>query len=106
VDIRMYFQKIREAERSIQDPYVVAVSLETAEGGKPGRMTEVSREAAARLIVEGKVRLATADERTTFLREAREALAAAEEAMMAGKIQLTVVSDQAHRIVKPRSEKG
>src|SRR4051794_21196324 len=58
MDIRMYFQKIRETERNIQDPYVVVVSLETPEGGKPGRTTEVSRASAAQLIVEGKVRLA------------------------------------------------
>ena len=42
MDIRVYFQKIREIERNIQDPYVVVVSLETPEGGKPGRATEVS----------------------------------------------------------------
>ena len=33
MDIRVYFQKIREIERNIQEPYVVVVSLETPEGG-------------------------------------------------------------------------
>lgn len=106
MDIRVYFQKIREVERNIQDPYVVVVSLETSEGGKPGRSTEVSREAAAKLVVEGKVRLASEQERTAFYTEAKEAFAAAEQEKMASKIQLTVVSEQGSRTIKPRSEKG
>src|SRR3954453_9669186 len=49
MDIRVYFQKFREIERNIQAPYVVVISLETPEGGKPGRATEVARESAAKL---------------------------------------------------------
>jgi hypothetical protein len=106
MDIRMYFQKIREAERNIQDPYVVVVSLETPEGGKPGRTTEVSRASAAQLIVEGKVRLAEEAERASFYKASKEALEAAEEEKLASKIQLTVVSEQGNRFVKTRPEKG
>ena len=106
MDIRVYFQKIREIERNIQDPYVVVVSLETSEGGKPGRATEVTREAAAKLIVEGKGRLADQQEKASFYAYAKEALAAAEQERIAGKIQLTVVSEQGSRALKPRSEKG
>jgi hypothetical protein len=105
MDIRVYFQKIREAERTIQDPWVVVVSLETPEGGKPGRATEVSRASAAQLIVENKVRLADADERANYYKAAEEARQAAEEAAMTGKIQVTVVSDAANRAAK-RPEKG
>lgn len=106
MDIRMYFQKIREVERNIQDPYLVVVSLETPEGGKPGVATEVSRTVAAQMIVEGRVRLADAAEKAAFYKDAVEALAAAEEARMASKIQLTVVSEQPHRPAKPRAERG
>ena len=105
MDIRVYFQKVREAEKAIPDPYVVIVSLETPEGGKPGLMTEVSRGSAAQLIVDNRVRLATADERKSFYKEANEARAAAEESAMAGKIQLTVISDAINRSGK-RPEKG
>ena len=41
-----------------------------------------------------------------FMQSAKEALAAAEEEKIAGKIQLTVVSEQGNRALKPRSEKG
>lgn len=106
MDIRVYFQKVREMEASITDPYVVVVSLETPEGGKPGCMTEVSRTAAAQLIVDAKGRLATGAERSAFYKSAQDALSAAEEERLAGKIQLTVVSDSSVRSPKPRSEKG
>lgn len=106
MDIRVYFHKIRETERGIADPYTVVVSLETPEGGKAGRCTEVGRATAAQLIVEGKARLASDDEKASFYKDAKAALVAAEEERMAGKIQLTVVSDQAGRLVKPRPEKG
>ena len=106
MDIRVYFQKIREIERNIQSPYVVVVSLETSEGGKPGCATEVTREAAAKLIVEGKGRLADQQEKASFYADGKEALAAAEQERIAGKIQLTVVSEQGSRTLKPRSEKG
>jgi hypothetical protein len=105
MDIRVYFQKVREAEKAIQDAYVVVVSLETPEGGKPGTMTEVSRASAAQLIVDSKGRLASAEERKSFYKEADEARAAAEESAMAGKIQLTVISDAINRSGK-RPEKG
>jgi hypothetical protein len=105
MDIRVYFHKIREIEHSLSQPYVVVVSLETPEGGKPGCMTEVSRASAARMIVDAKVRLADASEQETYYRTAQEALAAAEEERLAGKIQLTVVSDHLSRHSKQRSGK-
>jgi hypothetical protein len=107
MDIRVYFQKIRQVEAGIGEPFVVVVSLETAEGGKAGCMTEVSRSAAARLVVDSKVRLATDDEHVSYYKSAREALQAAEEERLAGKIHLTVVSDPGARLNKPRSsDKG
>jgi hypothetical protein len=102
----MYFQKIREIERSIADQYPVVISLETPEGGKAGIATEVSRELAARFVADGKVRLATQDERSAFYAEAKAALAAAEEALVASKIQFTVVHDHSARSGKNRTEKG
>jgi hypothetical protein len=105
MDIRVYFQKIREIERTIQDPFVVVVSLETPEGGKAGCMTEVNRESAAHMIAGAKVRLANAEERSSFYKQSQAALAMAEEERMAGKIQLTVVSDHVTRQGKLRSGK-
>ena len=75
MDIRVYFQKIREIERNIQDPYVVVVSLETPEGGKPGRATEVSREVCRAVDRRGERSASPSNRRaTSFYEEAKEAL--------------------------------
>ena len=64
------FKKFARSSGIFRQPYVVVISLETPEGGKPGRATEVGRESAAKLIVEGKVRLAEADEQAAFYKRA------------------------------------
>ena len=58
MDLKNYFRKVREAEASILSPHVVVVSLPTRDGGVGGRLTEMSRELAAKLLVEGRARLA------------------------------------------------
>jgi hypothetical protein len=59
MDIRVYYQKVRQSEATIAKDYVSVVSLDTADGGRSGVVTEVSRYTAAKLVVEGKARLAT-----------------------------------------------
>ncbi len=66
MDLRVFYQKMRKLESQIPDAHVVVVSLETADGGKPGRLTEVSRECAARLMVEGRASLASPEESADF----------------------------------------
>jgi len=67
MDLRAYYQKMRSLEAQIHGESAVIVSLETSDGGTPGRMTEVRRELAARMVVEGRARLATAEEASAFL---------------------------------------
>ena len=62
MDLRAYFQKIRNIEAEIAEPYVVVVSRETPDGGKPGVKTDVPRGLAAKLIVEDQATLASAEE--------------------------------------------
>jgi hypothetical protein len=66
VDVRNYYQKIREIDAKLTDPFIVIVSLETGDGGKAGTQTEVSRSLAAKMIVEGTARLATPEEKQGF----------------------------------------
>jgi len=64
MDLRGYYQKIREVEATIADAYAVIVSLETPDGGKAGTQTEVTRSLAAKMIVNGLAKLAkVADKR-------------------------------------------
>ncbi len=89
MDLRLYYQKIRDTQANIADPFPVVESCETPDGGPAGRLTEVTRALAARLIVEGVARLATEADTSAF-REARaQAKRAADEAMEAAKVQMT-----------------
>lgn len=69
MDLRAYYQKIRKVEAEISEPYVVLVSRETPEGGKPGVKTDVPRSLAAKLIVEDQATLASPEETAQFREE-------------------------------------
>lgn len=66
MDLRAYYQKIRQVEAEMADAAVVIVSRETVDGGRGGMKTEVTRAVAARLIVEEKADLATPEEAEAF----------------------------------------
>jgi len=69
MDLRQFFKKTREVEISILEQFPVVTSLETGDGGRPGVLSEVPRYQAARMIVEGKARLASEDEKQTYVEE-------------------------------------
>jgi hypothetical protein len=92
MDLKLYYQKIRDMESKITEPFPVVVSHETADGGKPGGLTEVTPGIAARMLVEGAARLATAEEAMAFQAVQAEAKRAADEAAAAAKVQFTVLS--------------
>ena len=66
MDLKSYYQKIKETQSKITDPYTVVVSLDTGDGGKAGTPVEVSRALAAKMIVEGTARATSAAEREAF----------------------------------------
>ena len=66
MDVRAYYKKIRKMEAEITEPYVVVVSRETPDGGKPGVRTDVPRSLAAKLIVEDQATLASPEETAQF----------------------------------------
>ena len=92
MDLQVYYQKIRDMEAKIADEYALVVSVETSDGGKSGTKTEVPRRLAAKLLVEGQVRLATKDEVKAHRDSLAEAVRQAERAAAVAKLQLTVLS--------------
>ena len=93
MDLRMFYQKIRAIEEQLADFHVVVVSVETPDGGKPGVRTEVHRAQAAKLVVEGKARIATPDEAQDY-RESVSAIYRAREAeQAASRLKVNVISD-------------
>jgi hypothetical protein len=100
MDLRVFYQKLRKVEQEIADPHVVVVSNETPDGGRAGQRSEVSRSMAARLIVEGKARLATPEEGTDFRSMIEQARLEAEQRVLAQKIQVNVISEADFRMTK------
>src|ERR1051326_26994 len=92
MDLRVYYQKIRDAEARITDEFPVVVSKETADGGKGGTRTEVPRRIAAKLLVEGIVELARPEEVAQFRAAHAEARRVAEQTAASTKLRGTVVS--------------
>jgi hypothetical protein len=92
MDLKQYYQKIRDMESRITEAFPVVVSNETADGGKPGVPTEVTPGIAARMLVEGVARLATAEEAMAFQTAQAEAKRAADQAAAVAKVQFTVLS--------------
>ena len=93
MDLRHYFRKMREIEATIKEPQTFVSSLETSDGGKAGIITEVPRELAAKMIAEACAVLATEEEREQFLEEQANNRAAAQQAEMARRLHVTLVSD-------------
>ncbi len=92
MDVKQYYRKLREVESGIADEFVLVTSLETSDGGKPGIASEVSREQAAKLIVEGRVRLSTSQEQTAHSAKQMADRKAFEKAEIARRLQVTIVS--------------
>jgi hypothetical protein len=93
MDLRVYYKKIREVESGISTEDVIVVSHATADGGREGVKCEAARGIAARLIVDGRARLATAQEAAEFRKEMEEKRRQVEEEALARKVQLAVIPD-------------
>jgi|SRR6478609_9047201 len=93
MDLRAYYQKIRDIEQTIEGDIVVVVSQQTPDGGQAGVLTEVTRAVAARLISELRARLATPEEAAEHrAMQAATARKAKLEEMRSG-MHLTVISE-------------
>jgi hypothetical protein len=92
MDLRIYYQKIREVEGKIAGDCAVVMSLQTADGGKGGTMTEVPRRLAAKLVVEGQARLASREESESFRASQAEAKRRADQIAAAARVQVAVLS--------------
>ncbi|HLK50394.1 MAG TPA: hypothetical protein VKT49_19775 [Bryobacteraceae bacterium] len=91
MDLKRYYEKVREVESSINDAFVVVASLETPDGGKAGILSEVPSRVAARMVVDGTGKLASKPQVQQFREAQAQAQRAAEEAATANRVQLTVL---------------
>jgi hypothetical protein len=91
MDVRTYYQKVREAEATVKGKDAVIMSLDTPEGGKAGVLAEAPRGVAAKLIAEGRARLATEAEAEDFHEGFRAARERHEQDEAARRVQVVVL---------------
>jgi molybdenum-dependent DNA-binding transcriptional regulator ModE len=91
MDLRTWYKKIRDAEATLTGEHLVTISLATSEGGKEGVRTEVPRLIAARLIAEGRARVATDEEALAFHEKNRVALEEHHQEQAANRLQVVVI---------------
>ena len=93
MNLKGYYRRIRELEESLPNEFLVVKSIPTEAGGKAGRLTEVSRPLAAKLLAEGVVELVSPEEAEQFRAGAAEAHRSEMERQQAAQIQFHVISD-------------
>ena len=92
MNLRAYYQKIRDIEHSLLEPFVVLISRETPDGGKEGVLTEVPRLLAAQMVVDGRAVLANEVAVRAFQEHKIEAKRLADQGALATRMQVTVTS--------------
>ena len=93
MDLKHFFRKIREAEIAITEDFPLVTSLETADGGKAGQVSEVTKAQAARMIVEGRATLASDEDRVRYFANQEAAKKASEKAELAKRVQVAIISE-------------
>jgi len=91
VDLKIYYQKIRDAAGAIPEEFPVVVSSETQDGGKAGVCTEVPQAIAARMLVDGRARIASGAEAKAFRDAQAAAKRAADEQAAAARVQVQLI---------------
>ncbi len=105
MDLKAYFKKIKDTESSIDEPYLLIVSLETPDGGKPGTVVEVSRQEAAKALVEGRAVRANEEQTEVYYKQQAERKKSAEKAELSRRLQIAIISDSELRTSATAQEK-
>ena len=101
MDLRTYYQRIRELTAQLTEEYVAVVSSVTNDGGKAGVITEVTRHNAAHLVVDLRARLATTEEAEQFRLDKQEKVLEADRLASVSRLQVTVVPEKIYRLLEP-----
>ncbi len=93
MDLRAYYRKLREIEKALVEDFVVVRSLATADGGVAGRLAEVARAVAAKLVADGVAEIAPKEEADALRQTMAEEKKREDQKRLAAKIQFTVLSE-------------
>lgn len=90
MDVKQFFQRVREVAIQLPSDAVVIKSLATTNGGKAGVMTEAGRQTAATEIVNGSAVLASSEEATAYYQEMEAKRQVAERAQALTRFQISL----------------
>lgn len=90
MDVKQYFQRVRELAAQIPADAVVIKSIATTNGGRAGVMTEVNRYTAAKQVIDGNAVLATEDESAAYHHEMELRRQVAERAQALSRLQISL----------------
>ncbi len=105
MNLRAYYQKIRETEVKLKEPFVVLCSHATPDGGREGSLTEAPRALAAQMIADGRARAADEADAKAFRKKNELAKEQAEQEAAGRRMQVTLVPTselKAMKNAKPR----
>lgn len=105
MNVRAYFQSIRRVEQELPPGDVVVVSLMTPDGGREGRVMELDRSLAARMVIDGRVRLASQQEVNAYLEETRKEQEEVEARFIEPRTQLIVAIHESQKKIQQRRKK-
>ena len=91
MNLKAYYQKIRDLEQKLVEPFVVLVSRETPDGGKEGLLTEVPRRLAVKMIADERAQLASEGAAKEFHENNTQAKRAADQEAAVNKAQVIIV---------------
>jgi ribosomal protein L9 len=106
MDLKAYYAKVRDVLARLPQGDVLVVSEETADGGRGGEITEAPREVAARLIVEGKAREASAEELELWRRERAAEAKQRQEELASRQIRVHMLTDTELKALSSSGQKS
>jgi hypothetical protein len=93
MNLKTYYQKIRQLEENLLEPFVVLESHETPDGGREGLLTEVPKRLAAKMIADGRARLASEETAREFREQKAEGKRGADQEAVASKMTLVPAAE-------------
>ncbi len=91
MNLKAYYQKVRELEQTMVEPSAVLVSHATPDGGREGVFIEAPASLAAKMIADGRAHLASSEEARSFRQKVTDAKRTADDEVAASKMQVTIV---------------
>jgi hypothetical protein len=101
MSIRDFFIALLKVESQIAAEWVVVMSQDTSDGGKAGRLVEVSKAVAARMIVKGSARLASDLEAKQYRDDIQDQVERARAEEEASRVHVTITRNSPDSSSRP-----